>query len=122
MAACTIVILTYKGKHHLEFLLPTIKEAISSYRQGDKEVDVLIVDNGSDEPTRQYVLANYPQYQYIFSKANDYLFSLNPYIRQISSKYMLLLNDDMRADKEILNELVPIMEKDPSLFAVSCNV
>jgi len=121
VAACTILILTYKGKHHLEFLLPTVKEAIDNY-QGNVDVDVLIVDNGCDETTRQYSLSGFPQFRYEFSPVNDYLFSLNHFVREMKAEYMLMLNDDMKMDKEVLNELIPMMEKDNSLFAVSCRI
>ena len=121
MAACTILILTYKGKHHLEFLLPTIKDAIDNY-QGNADIDVLIVDNGCDEITRQYSVSDFPQFRYEFSSVNDYLFSLNHFIREMKAEYMLMLNDDMKVEKNVLNELIPLMENDSSLFAVSCRI
>lgn len=121
MATCTILILTYKGKHHLEFLLPTVKAAIDNYR-GNAEIDVLIVDNGCDEITRQYSISNFPQFRYEFSPINDYLFSLNHFIREMKAEYLLMLNDDMKMELNVLNELVPMMENDPSLFAVSCRI
>ncbi len=65
MASCTILILTYKGKHHLELLLPTVKAAIEQYK-GNPILDVMIVDNGSDESTRQFTQANYPDIKYLF--------------------------------------------------------
>lgn len=120
MSSCSIVILTYKGKHHLEWLLPTVKEAIRHYG-GKAAIDVLIVDNGCDAATRDLAVASLPGLQYLFSSRNDYLFSLNDVIRNIRSDYILLLNDDIRLDREILNELIPLMENaDDSLFGISC--
>lgn len=120
MTTCSIVILTYKGKHHLELMLPTLRAAIDHYR-GGAVFDTRIVDNGCDEATRKVSLAAFPDLQYVFSPRNDYLFSLNDVIRDIPSDYILLLNDDIRLDKEMLNELIPMMEKaDDSLFGISC--
>jgi GT2 family glycosyltransferase len=121
MASCTILILTYKGKHHLELLLPTVRVAIDHY-QGTVNLDVLIVDNGSDEVTRQFCESNYPGYRYMFSPVNDYLFSLNAFIKQLHSDYVFMLNDDMKLEKNVLNELIPLMEKDKDLFAVTCRI
>jgi len=118
MEACTIIILTYKGKHHLELLLPTVKESLSNYR-GETRIDVLIVDNGRDEATRHFSQNNFPEFNYEFSDVNDYLFSLNIFISRIKSDFILILNDDMRMDKEVLNELIPVISKDPTLFAVT---
>ena len=121
MASCTILILTYKGKHHLELLLPTVKAAIDNYK-GDSILDVMIVDNGSDESTRQFTQLYYPEYKYLFSPVNDYLFSLNEYIKQLPAEYVFMLNDDMKLEKNVLNELIPLIEKDKGLFAVTCRI
>ncbi|HTQ28445.1 MAG TPA: glycosyltransferase family 2 protein [Puia sp.] len=121
MPLCTIVILTYKGKQHLALLLPTIREAIACYdRKGS--IEVLIVDNGSDEHTRNYVQGHFPEFNYVFSPVNDYLFSLNGFIRELESEYMLMLNDDMKLERNILNELIPAIQKNGSLFAVACRI
>ena len=119
-AHCTLLILTYKGKHHLEFLLPTVKTAIEN--TPNYKIDVLIVDNGKDELTKKYVNTNFPNYKFEFSPVNDYLFSLNPYVKQIKTKFVFILNDDMKFHPEVLNQTIPIIEKDDSLFAVTCNV
>jgi GT2 family glycosyltransferase len=121
MPSCTILILTYKGKHHLELLLPTVKTAIENYK-GNSVLDVMIVDNGSDESTRQFSQLNYPEYNYLFSPANDYLFSLNEFIKQLPAEYVFMLNDDMKLEKNVLNELIPLIEKDKELFAVACRI
>jgi GT2 family glycosyltransferase len=121
MTSCTILILTYKGKHHLELLLPTVKAAIDSYK-GDSRMDVMIVDNGSDEETREFSQSNYPTYKYLFSPVNDYLFSLNAFIKQIPTEFVFMLNDDMKLDKNVLNELIPLIQKDRGLFAVTCRI
>jgi len=121
MEACTIIVLTYKGKHHLELLLPTLKESIGNYR-GKARIDVLIVDNGRDEATRDFALANFPEFHYEFSVVNDYLFSLNTYISRLEAEFVLILNDDMRMDQEVLNELIGVISKDPSLFAVTSRI
>jgi len=121
MAACTLLILTYKGKHHLELLLPTVRQAIEFYR-GDMTIDVLIVDNGCDENTRRFSEENFPEFRYVFSPVNDYLFSLNGFIRDLPAEYLLMLNDDMKLEQNILNELLPIIQNDNELFAVSCRI
>jgi GT2 family glycosyltransferase len=121
MEACTILILTYKGKRHLELLLPTVRQAISRYH-GDVMIHVQIVDNGSDEETREFVRSNYDDYQYTFSNANDYLFSLNEFVDNLSDEWVLMLNDDMKLEENVLNELIPLIRKDKNLFAVSCRI
>lgn len=117
---CTLIILTYKGKHHLEYLLPTVKTTIEN--TPNYKIDVLIVDNGKDEPTKKYVNTYFPDYKFEFSPVNDYLFSLNPFVKQIQTEFVFILNDDMKFHPEVLNQTIPIMLNDKELFAVTCNV
>jgi GT2 family glycosyltransferase len=121
MSSCTIVVLTYKGRHHLQWLLPTLQTAIDNY-QGDAKIDVHIVDNGSDELTKKFSESSFPNFKYSFSPVNDYLFSLNSFVEQSQSDFTFILNDDMKVDKNVLNEVIPIMEKDNCLFAVTCRI
>ena len=118
--SCTLLILTYKGKHHLEYLLPTVKTAIEN--TPDYKIDVLIVDNGKDDPTKKYVNIHFPDFRYEFSPVNDYLFSLNPFVKQLNTEFVFILNDDMRLHPDVLNETLRIIEKDTDLFAITCNV
>ncbi len=117
---CTLLILTYKGKHHLEHLLPTVKTATDN--TSDYKTDVLIVDNGKDETTKSFVKNNFPDYRYEFSPVNDYLFSLNPFVEKIKSEFVFILNDDMKLHPDVLNQTLSIISKDKNLFAVTCNV
>lgn len=119
--SCTILILTYKGKHHLEFLLPTVKTAIAQTNRR-YDIDVLIVDNGCDEITRSYVQNNFLGYKYSFSAANDYLFSLNSFVRELKSEFVFILNDDMKMEADVLSKILPVLEQDKQLFAVTCRI
>ncbi|MBK3517676.1 glycosyltransferase family 2 protein [Carboxylicivirga marina] len=120
MIDCTILILTYKGKHHLKELLPSVKDVIENTT--GYNIDVLIVDNGKDEITKSFVEENYPDYRYEFSPVNDYLFSLNSFVQNTTSPFTFILNDDMRLDKNVLNECLPIIWDDPSIFSVNCKL
>jgi len=119
--SCTILILTYKGVHHLGYLLPTVRKAIQSTSK-EYKINVLIVDNGNDIPTQQYVINNFPDFQFEFSPVNDYLFSLNPFVKKIQDEFVFILNDDMKMAPDVLNNTLDIISSDKSLFAVTCNI
>ncbi|MCX6239073.1 MAG: glycosyltransferase [Bacteroidia bacterium] len=120
MTHCTILILTYKGKHHLEYLLPTVKIAIDNTQQYN--FNVLIIDNGQHIPTREWVNQNFSDYGYEFSPVNDYLFSLNAYIAKLMSEFVFVLNDDMKFNPNVLSLLMPVIENDSNLFGVMCQI
>lgn len=117
---CVILILTYKGLHHLEHLLPTVELAIQNTPQF--KIDVLIVDNGSSEVCREWVNANFPTFNYKFSPVNDYLFSLNPFVASLKSEFVFILNDDMKLDREIFNQSLPLIASDEDMFALGCKI
>lgn len=118
---CTVVILTYKGKHHLEHLLPTLRAAIAKYSP-DKGMPVLIIDNGKDEATKAFVEHQFPEYTFRFSEKNDFLFSMNAFIEKLETEFVFILNDDVRLKDDIFFNLIPLMKQDPSLFAVTCKI
>ena len=116
----TILILTFKGKHHLIDLLPSVDKVIN--KSPDYDIQVEILDNGCDEATRKYVNNSFPSYRYHFSEKNEYLFSLNPFIHNLSRPFFLLLNDDMYLDDDVINKNIPLLENDSALFAVNCQL
>lgn len=118
--SCTILILTYKGKHHLEFLLPTVAKAIEN--TPGYNITTLIVDNGSDEQTKLYVNHNFPSFKYEYSPVNDYLFSLNRFVAGIKSEFVYILNDDMKLHPDVLNNILGVIANDNKLFAVTCKI
>lgn len=118
--SCTLLILTYKGKHHLEHLLPTVIAAIEN--TPDYNISTLIVDNGCDEPTRQYVAQNFPLLNYEYSPVNDYLFSLNRFVAGLKSEFVFILNDDMRLHPDVLNKTLGVIVNDSKLFAVTSKI
>lgn len=119
-ADCTIFILTYKGLHHLEHLLPTVRQAIVN--SPEYNLDVIIVENGKHQASCDFVKEQFPEFRFVFSPVNDYLFSLNPYILKCQSPYIFILNDDMKLDSEVINYVLPLLQKDKDLFAVHCKI
>ena len=50
-----VLILSYNGKHLL-------KEAVSSYLENDyPNFEVVVIDNGSNDGTKEYVQKNFPK-------------------------------------------------------------
>lgn len=119
-ADCTLFILSYKNLSHLQHLLPSVQELLE--KSSIFSIEVVIIENGNDQEAADWVHRHYPRFQFDFSETNDYLFSFNSYLKKCTSPYSFVLNNDLRLSPNILNLALPLMQKDPQLFAVSCTL
>ncbi|MBU3127143.1 glycosyltransferase family 2 protein [Clostridium tagluense] len=108
----SIIIPNYNG-------LKYIKGCIDSLaRQVFKNVEIIIVDNASQDGSCEYILKNYPRIKLISLKEN-YGFSkaVNEGIKASNYEYVVLLNNDTEVEGGWLENLVNCMEKDEKIFS-----
>lgn len=109
-----IVVLSYNGINYLEKLAPTLREAV---RKWGKPCAVVILDNQSTSDVRGWVSLNYPEFEFILSPSNDYLYSYNSCLRQRSEDVIILLNNDIKVRPDFIKPLVSHFVRD-NVFAV----
>ncbi len=121
MKKVIILILSYNGKHLL-------KDSISSYLANDyQNFEVVVIDNGSTDGTKEWVAKNYSNvfilrteknlgYSGGFNLGLDYAFNTR------NADYVLITNNDVKADNKVISELVKIAEKDPIIGFVTGKV
>lgn len=96
----SVIIPNWNGSHLLKVSLPSIK------RQSFRDFEVIIVDNGSDDDSIQYIQKNFPQFGYIKLKKNlGFSGAVNKGIKKAMGKYLFLLNNDTELDKKCLEYL-----------------
>lgn len=117
---CVVLVLTYRGIEHLKHLLPTLETARSN--TGQFNIDLWVVDNGSDKETEEFVKQHFSGFNYYPSPVNDYLFSLNHVVEKVQAPFTFILNDDMMVDPELFNHTLPILAGNKDLFAVTCRI
>jgi GT2 family glycosyltransferase len=105
----TVIIVSYNVRHFLEQCLKSVIRASSNL-----DVDIFVVDNGSEDDSVEMVQTLFPQVKLIanqdnkgFSKAN------NQAIRQSESDYILLLNPDTVIEETTLIRVLGFMEHHP---------
>jgi GT2 family glycosyltransferase len=108
-------ILNYNGRHHLKYLLPTALDAV---RQYGPDARVMILDNRSTNSDPDWITKNYPEIEVLISPVNDFLFSYNWYVSQISEEIVIFLNNDLRLDPGFIAPLISHFTS-PDVFAVS---
>jgi GT2 family glycosyltransferase len=113
----SIVIPNWNGKHFLAGCLDSIA------RQTYENVEVIIVDNGSQDGSVSYVRENYPEVRLItFDRNTGFSPAVNAGIRESQAPFIALLNNDTIVDPKWVEELVHALEQHPELGSVGCKM
>ncbi len=109
MASIAIVILNWNGKHYLERFLPSL--ILYSSLPG---VSIVVADNGSEDESREWVSANYPQITLVDLGENyGYTGGYNRALNYIDAQYYILLNSDIEVTDGWITPLINAMEQNP---------
>jgi GT2 family glycosyltransferase len=117
MNSVCLAILNYNGRKHLEHLLPTACAAAKNY---PGRCSVLVLDNRSPEPDVDWVRREFPSVQVVVAAENDFLFSYNWLLPQLSEEIVVILNNDLRLEEHFLAPLLRHFTA-PDVFAVSAS-
>jgi len=117
---CALFILSYNGLHHLQTMLPTVRELIIS--SPEYTIKTTIIENGQDVDSERFVKQAFPEFEFSYAPNNDFLFSFNDYVKKATSPFVFILNNDLRLDPQLLNVSIPFLKNDTLLFAVSCTM
>ncbi len=110
----SIVIPNWNGKHLLEQCLASLKKL--TY----KNVEVLIIDNGSTDDSLVFMRKFYPEYKIVALDTNTgFAHAVNVGITESHGDYVALLNNDTEVEPNWLTELVRPFSKDASIGIVA---
>ena len=108
----TVIIPNYNGLRFMEECMAALKA--QTYRN----FKILVVDNGSTDGSVDWLKER--QIETIFLKENTgFSGAVNVGIRAADTPYVILLNNDTRADEYFVAELVRALEQSPRIFSVS---
>lgn len=107
--ALTVTVLSYDGRHLLETILPSLAA------QRFSDFEVVVVDNGSTDDTKQWLAENWPDIEIVTIPDNaGVTAALNVCLRAGGgSEYLALLNNDLELESAALGELVEALRADP---------
>lgn len=111
-----IVILNYNGEEMLVKCLPSISEAV---RFSKTPVAVTILDNLSTDQSADHVAKNFPEMKFVKAPQNLVLGSYNDYLKMIPEPIAILLNNDIRVDKNFIDPMIAKFAEDPKTFLVA---
>lgn len=97
-----------------------VLKAISSiYQQTYKPIEVIILENGSFDKTAEIVKKKYPKTKIVISKTNlGAAGGRNLGLIYAKGKFILFMDDDAVASKNMILRLMEVMEKNPKIGIV----
>lgn len=112
MNKVTVVIPNYNGIKYMKTCLDSL------LNQKYKDFQVIVVDNGSTDGSREFVQTQYPQIQLItFAENEGFCCAVNAGIRASKTPYVILLNNDTESSPEFIQELVKMIEGSQKIFS-----
>jgi len=114
-----IIVLNYKGAELLPQCLPSIVEAA---RHASYPTQVTVLNNPGGQDGLDYVEKQFPEVHIERSPVNRILCSYNDYVKKVKESVVILLNNDIRVDKNFVDPLVDKFKDDPNAFLAAPRV
>jgi GT2 family glycosyltransferase/glycosyltransferase involved in cell wall biosynthesis len=116
--SASVVIPNWNGRDLLEKYLPSVVEAMD----GDPANEVIVVDNGSADGSAEFVRSHFPSVRLLALDRNlGFGGGSNAGFQAARNDIVVLLNSDMRVDREFLPPLLEAFT-DEQVFAVGCQI
>lgn len=121
MNRIAVLILSYNGRDLLE-------ESVSSYQANDYgNFEVVVIDNGSTDNSKEFIEKEYPQVKVLRTEVNlkysgGFNFGMKYAFAQAKADYVLVTNNDVKADCRVISELVAVAETDEKIGFVTGKV
>lgn len=97
----SVIIPNWNGKHLLKKCLAALE------KQSYKDIEILVIDNGSKDGSVEFIKNKYPKINLIELKDNiGFAGAVNLGIKICTGNYMVLVNNDTEADRNFLKFLV----------------
>jgi len=113
----SIIIVNWNGKEYLKNCLTSLKD------QDYENIEIIFVDNNSNDGSIDYVKNNFPEVKVVSNKENlGFVGGNNVGYRYAAGEYVLILNNDTQVTKTFLLELVRALESDEKIGAVQSKI
>ncbi len=116
----SVVIPTWNGRALLEMSLPPLRAALRAHAPGG---EIVVVDNGSSDDTREFLAVEFPEVRVIALATNEgFAGASNRGVRESRSATVILLNNDMVVEPDFVAPLLEALDAEPEAFGVSCQI
>ena len=108
---CSAIVVNYNGLRYLKDCLQSLQQL--DYPQDC--LDLILVDNGSDDDSLNYVRRTFPDVRIFINSENNFAKALNLGISHAQGEYIAFLNNDATLDSQWLLTLLRHFEKYPKM-------
>jgi GT2 family glycosyltransferase len=115
MKSVCVAILNYNGKKHLKYLLPTACVAAKNF---SGTCAVVVLDNQSTDDDVAWIEREFPSIETVVAPKNNFLFSYNWLAQKRTEDILVLLNNDLKVDRDFIAPLIKNFESS-DVFSVS---
>lgn len=113
----SVIIVNWNGVEHLKKCLPSL------YAQSYKNIEVILVDNGSEDGSVEWAKGNYSKIKIVVNKKNlGFAEGNNLGFNIARGEYVLFLNNDTIVSKNFLIELLRVMKGDKKIGGVQSKI
>lgn len=116
----SVVIPTWNGQPLLAMSLPPLRAALGAHSPGG---EIIVVDNGSTDGTREYLARDFPDVRVIALDRNrGFAGAANRGVGASRHATVILLNNDMVVEPDFIAPLLAALDAEPETFGVSCQI
>jgi GT2 family glycosyltransferase len=113
----SVIVITYNGRHHLEACFKSLE------KQSAEAYETILIDNGSQDGSADFVRRNFPRVRVIESKANlGFAGGNNLAAKEASGDVLVFLNDDTEVAPDWLEKLLSPFDSDPRVAIAGCKM
>lgn len=111
----TASIVTYNSANEISEVLNSLSQA--------KNIEIFVIDNASEDNTREIVKKEFPEIKLIASPKNlGFGGGHNLAIEQIDSNYHIIVNPDISVEKDEIEKMLSYMEANPDVVVLTPRV
>ncbi|MDO9390374.1 MAG: glycosyltransferase [bacterium] len=103
---------------HLKILMPSLEESLTGI-----DHEILLADNGSRDGSVEHFLQQYPEVKICINRnKRGYGANHNLNIKRARGAYVMVLNADLKFEKNTIQDMVAFMEDNPDCGVSSCRL
>lgn len=119
MREIEILVLNYNGEDLLRECLPSVVEAS---KNSSCPCSVTVVDNGSCDGSLEYLAKNFKNVKIFKASKNNVLCSYNEVLSGMSNDFVILLNNDVKVEKNFVDPLVNMIQRHSDALLVGSKI